>query len=149
MGKRPRMEVDIYRGDSEAAKGLHVDNEGYVHVYTDGSCENNGKTGARGGYGVWWADGHGLNKGEAATRATNNAAEIEAVTEAVRIARSLSILKLKVLTDSKFVIQSVTEWMSNWKRNGWMTSKNEAVKNRTEFEELDRVLNASPGKYYK
>lgn len=40
--------------------GFEVDQNGYVHVYTDGACENNGKVGARAGIGVWFADNHPL-----------------------------------------------------------------------------------------
>lgn len=34
------------------------DNDGYVHVYTDGSCENNGRPNAIAGYGVYFGEGH-------------------------------------------------------------------------------------------
>lgn len=37
-----------------------VDDEGFVHVYTDGSCEGNGKKGAIAGLGVYFAEGHAL-----------------------------------------------------------------------------------------
>lgn len=37
-----------------------VDDDGYVHVYTDGSCENNGKRNALAGLGVYFGEGHPL-----------------------------------------------------------------------------------------
>lgn len=40
--------------------GFEVDQNGYVHVYTDGACENNGRVGAKAGIGVWFADHHPL-----------------------------------------------------------------------------------------
>jgi hypothetical protein len=40
--------------------GFETDENGYVHVYTDGACENNGRVGARAGIGVWFADNHPL-----------------------------------------------------------------------------------------
>jgi len=40
--------------------GFEVDQNGYVHVYTDGACENNGRAGAKAGIGVWFADHHPL-----------------------------------------------------------------------------------------
>jgi hypothetical protein len=40
--------------------GFEVDQNGYVHVYTDGACENNGRAGARAGIGIWFADDHPL-----------------------------------------------------------------------------------------
>lgn len=120
--------------------GLLTDTDGYVHVYTDGSCEFNGQARARAGYGVWWADGHALNRGEAASRPTNNVGEIEAATEAIVLARSAGIKKLKLHTDSMFVINCVTQWMDGWKKNGWITSKKEPVKNKMELEHLDAAL---------
>lgn len=36
------------------------DDEGYVHVYTDGSCENNGRANAVAGFGVYFSEGHPL-----------------------------------------------------------------------------------------
>lgn len=36
------------------------DVEGFVHVYTDGSCEGNGMKGAIAGLGVYFAEGHAL-----------------------------------------------------------------------------------------
>lgn len=36
------------------------DHEGYVQVYTDGACENNGNPNAAAGYGVYWGEGHAL-----------------------------------------------------------------------------------------
>lgn len=36
------------------------DRDGYVHVYTDGACENNGKPTAVAGLGVYFGEGHAL-----------------------------------------------------------------------------------------
>ena len=140
-GKRPRPSEATPGAALTQENGLHTDQEGYVHVYTDGSCENNGRSGARAGYGIWWADNHPLNRGEAAAKPTNNAAEIEAACQAVRLATKAGISRLKIFTDSKFTIQCVTSWMPSWKRNGWKTAKNEPVKNQRELEELDCALN--------
>lgn len=39
---------------------FYEDNDGFVHVYTDGSCENNGRANAIAGYGVYFGEGHKL-----------------------------------------------------------------------------------------
>lgn len=39
---------------------FYEDDDGYVHVYTDGSCENNGRPNAIAGYGVYFGEGHKL-----------------------------------------------------------------------------------------
>jgi hypothetical protein len=48
-----------YENDSKSS-GFEMDTNGYVHVYTDGACANNGRVGARAGIGVWFADNHPL-----------------------------------------------------------------------------------------
>jgi len=125
-------------------KGFHVDEDGFIHVYTDGACSKNGQIGAKAGYGIWWAKDHELNQSEVADRNTNNAAEIQAVTETIKLAKLHDMKKILVHTDSNFLIDCVTKWMKNWKKNGWMTAKKEPVKNRVELEALDEALEMSP-----
>lgn len=87
-------------------------NDDYVHVYTDGACSSNGRSGARAGLGVYWGDGHPLNVSEPVSgRATNNTGEIQAATRAIRQAQEHGVEKLAINTDSKFLIKSATEWM--------------------------------------
>jgi hypothetical protein len=45
--------------------GFNVDDDGFVHVYTDGACSDNGKGSlSKAGIGVWWSDDHPLNLSE-------------------------------------------------------------------------------------
>ena len=46
---------------------------------------------------------------------------------------------LRVVSDSKFAIQCVEDWMPKWKRNGWKTTTGNVV-NRIDLEELDHTL---------
>lgn len=39
---------------------FYTDADNFVHVYTDGSCENNGRSNAIAGYGVYFGEGHKL-----------------------------------------------------------------------------------------
>ncbi|XP_068628807.1 ribonuclease H1-like [Battus philenor] len=118
------------------------DQDGYVQVYTDGACSSNGKNGARAGIGVYWADGHPLNVSEPVTgRATNNCGEIQAATCAMKLALQNGIKKLAINTDSQFLINSVTKWMSGWKAKGWKLRSGEPVKNETDFKALDKLQN--------
>ena len=152
-GKKRRLLVNddlkVKSPRIDEATGLHQDQDGFVHVYTDGSCEGNGTANTKAGYGIWWADNHSLNRGEAASKATNNAAEIEAITEAIKLATSFTIQKLKIHTDSKFAIQCITEWMPKWKKNNWMTAERKPVKNRIELEALDKAMKAAPGNAFR
>ncbi|XP_018361571.1 PREDICTED: ribonuclease H1-like isoform X2 [Trachymyrmex cornetzi] len=118
-----------------------VDEDGYVNVFTDGACSSNGYKNARAGIGVWFRDNHPLNVSEPVNgRPTNNMAEIQAVTVAVRQAKKAGIKKLKINTDSKFLISCITQWMPAWKRRGWKTVENKPVINKTELLEMEKEL---------
>ena len=65
--------------------------DGWVQVYTDGACLDNGTEAARAGVGVWWGPGH----------RTNNVAEIQAICLAITQAVHTNIRKLQINTDSR------------------------------------------------
>ncbi|XP_011345692.2 ribonuclease H1 isoform X2 [Ooceraea biroi] len=118
-----------------------MDEDGYVNVFTDGACSANGHKGARAGIGVWFQDDHPLNVSRPVEgRPTNNMAEIQAVTIAARQAKKAGIKKLKVNTDSKFLISCITQWMPRWKKRGWTTLNNKPVINKTELLEMEKEL---------
>ena len=109
----------------------------YPMVFTDGACINNGKKGAKGGYGVWWSSDDPLNlscrlKG----KQTNNRAEIAAIIAALKQALDQKYDRLVLCTDSKYVINSINLWSHKWKENGWMTEDGKPVKNKEDFIEL-------------
>uniref|UniRef100_A0A4Y0BGU0 Ribonuclease H1 n=1 Tax=Anopheles funestus TaxID=62324 RepID=A0A4Y0BGU0_ANOFN len=119
------------------------DDDGFVHVYTDGSCEGNGTTKAVAGLGVYFDEGHALNTSRPVSgRATNNCGEIQAASLAIRTAREHGIQQLTINTDSKFLIDSVTKWMTGWKKRNWTLASGGPVKNKTDFMELDSELKA-------
>ena len=67
-------------------------------------------------------------------RATNNNAEIEAATRAAEQAKEGGFEKIRIHTDSRFVIDCVTKWIGVWKRNGWRTHRKSPVVNRRELQ---------------
>lgn len=73
-------------------------------------------------------------------RATNNMAEIQAVTIAAKQAKKAGIKKLKINTDSKFLISCITQWMPSWKKRGWTTTENKPVINKKELLEMEEEL---------
>ncbi|XP_017837505.1 ribonuclease H1 [Drosophila busckii] len=118
-----------------------LDSGGYVIVYTDGSCLNNGRTNACAGFGVYFGDDHELNAAKPVLgRVTNNVGEIQAAIYAIKTALDLGIEKLSICTDSQFLINSITMWVPGWKRRGWRLKNNEPVKNVADFKELDELL---------
>ncbi|KAI8118958.1 ribonuclease H1 isoform X1 [Lucilia cuprina] len=118
-----------------------LDSEGYVIVYTDGSCFNNGQRNACAGYGVYFGDNHVLNAGKPVNgRVTNNVGEIQAAIYAIKAAKRLGITKLCISTDSQFLINSITLWIKGWKAKDWRLKNGDPVKNLTDFLELDSLL---------
>jgi ribonuclease HI len=112
-----------------------------AHIYTDGSCYNNGRKGARGGIGVYWGDGDSRNVSQPLVgRQTNNRAEIEGARYGIEQARNQGYSQVTVHTDSEFLVKGATEWMPRWKENGWQTYSGNTVKNESDFKALDRSM---------
>lgn len=107
-----------------------------VEIYTDGACRGNPGPGGWGA--VLRYNGHEktLHGGEAQT--TNNRMEMMAAIMAMESLTRPCIVKLT--TDSKYVMQGITEWMANWKRRGWKTATNQPVKNVDLWQRLDQAL---------
>ena len=104
-----------------------------VVIYTDGACRGNP---GPGGWGVvlrYQGNLKTLKGFDPET--TNNRMELTAVIEGLRaLTRSCEI---ELHTDSKYVMQGVNEWLSNWKRNGWKTAAKKPVKNIDLWQQLD------------
>ena len=49
--------------------------------------------------------------------------------------------KVQIFTDSKYVKSRITEWINNWKKNGWKTANKQKVKNKELWTELDLLTN--------
>lgn len=104
-----------------------------VVIYTDGACRGNP---GPGGWGAWlrYADHEReLFGGEAET--TNNRMELIAAIEGLS-ALSQSC-KVRLLTDSTYVMKGITEWMPNWKKRGWKTAAKKPVANADLWQRLD------------
>lgn len=119
------------------------DDEKFIHAYTDGSCENNGRRNASAGLGVYWGEGNKLNTAlPVRDRATNNSGEIQAATAAIKLAQSQGIQKLCINTDSQFLMMSVASWMPAWKERGWKLKDGKPVKNKEDFMELEKQMDS-------
>ncbi|CAO1430365.1 unnamed protein product [Diamesa serratosioi] len=135
--KPKETSVKMYKGQA-----FNEDKDGFVHVYTDGSCENNGSTKrAKAGLGVFFGVGSELNLAEPVKgRATNNVGEIQASIEAIKIAQRYDIKRLIIFTDSQFLIKSACIWMGKWKTKDWKLPTGKPVANKEDFVELDRLI---------
>ena len=109
-----------------------------LYAYTDGACSGNP---GPGGWGVLMRaidQGHvvkerELSGGEALT--TNNRMELMAAIAALEtLARPTGII---IVTDSAYVKNGITEWITDWKRKNWRTAAGPAVKNLDLWQRLD------------
>ena len=96
-----------------------------VEIYTDGACSGNPGPGGWGAYLIYGDKNKKISGFEKST--TNNRMEISAVIEALRNLKTPC--KINLYTDSKYVMQGITEWIKNWQRNNWKNSSNKPVKN--------------------
>ncbi|GAC1621744.1 MAG: ribonuclease HI [Nevskia sp.] len=104
-----------------------------VIVYTDGACRGNP---GPGGWGALLRAGShekALCGGEAPT--TNNRMELTGAIMALEALREPCAVRLH--TDSKYVMQGLTEWLPGWKKRGWKTADKKPVKNQDLWLRLD------------
>ena len=108
-----------------------------IRIYTDGSCLGNP------GNGGWAAI---IIEDEKKTRikgskkdTTNNQMELLAPIKALKKIPKGS--NVQIFTDSKYVKSGITEWIHNWKKNGWKTANKQPVKNKELWTELDLMTN--------
>lgn len=104
-----------------------------VFVYTDGSCLGNP---GPGGYGVVLKyKQHTKELAQGYAHTTNNRMELRAVIAALKALREPCIVNLT--TDSQYVKNGIESWILGWKRNGWLTSTKQPVKNADLWKALD------------
>ncbi len=106
-----------------------------VEAFTDGACSGNP---GPGGWGVLLRMGRHekeLFGGEPET--TNQRMELRAAIEALRALKRPC--RITIHSDSKYVVQGMTEWIHGWKRNGWKNAAKKPVANRELWQELDRL----------
>ncbi|KAG2748918.1 ribonuclease H-like protein, partial [Suillus brevipes Sb2] len=93
-------------------------------IFTDGSCTNNGKQNAKCGGGIWVAENHPMNRNISmpGTHHSNQIGELVAVLVALQTANPLT--PVKIITDSKYVINGLNFHLDNWENTGWINIAN-------------------------
>lgn len=107
-----------------------------VTIVTDGACKGN--PGPGGWAAILQAGGREKILSGAEALTTNNRMEMTAALEGLRALKRPSTVEL--LTDSRYLMDGITKWMPNWKRNGWRTADKKPVRNADLWMELDRVI---------
>ena len=107
-----------------------------VTIHTDGACSGNPGPGGWGAILQYRDAEKELHGGEPET--TNNRMELTAAIEALSALKRAAPVDL--YTDSKYLRDGVTQWIHNWKKNGWKTSSKKPVKNADLWQKLDDLL---------
>ena len=126
-----------------------------ITIYTDGACSGNP---GPGGWGCVILEGEPDNPskeiemsgGEKST--TNNRMELMAAIQSLsRVAQDseMAVNEVTLITDSQYVKNGITQWIFNWKKNGWKTANKQPVKNQDlwiKLDELTHTLNIKWGR---
>ena len=107
-----------------------------TEIYTDGACRGNP---GPGGWGVLLRhNGHEKTLYGAEAETTNNRMELMA---AIKGLESLTRpCRVRLTTDSQYVMKGIQEWMANWKKRGWKTAAKKPVKNQDLWIALDEAI---------
>jgi len=107
-----------------------------VEIYTDGACKGNPGPGGWGALMIYKGHRRELHGGEPQT--TNNRMELMAVIQALMALTRPC--RIKLTTDSKYVMQGMQQWLAGWKARGWKTANKQPVKNQDLWQQLDELV---------
>ena len=106
-----------------------------IELFTDGACKGNPGIGGWGALLRFGETEKRLHGGEKET--TNNRMELMAVIQGLEALKEPC--QVRITTDSKYVLQGMTEWLANWKRRNWQTAAKKPVLNADLWRRLDSV----------
>ena len=114
-----------------------------MEVFIDGACSSNGNDDkAKAGYGVYWGPDNPNNLSQripVQERETNNRAEQRAAIVTIQQAIKMEIPKVTIKSDSNIVVKGITNWIKNWKTNGWENASKDPVANKDLWVLLDQL----------
>jgi len=108
----------------------------HVVIHTDGACSGNPGPGGWGAILTFGDREKELRGGEPNT--TNNRMELMAAISALEALTRRSDVALYL--DSEYVRKGISQWIHNWKRNGWKTADKQPVKNAELWQHLDAAV---------
>ncbi len=106
-----------------------------IEIFTDGACRGNP---GPGGWGALLR--HGKHEKEllgSEPETTNNRMELMAAISGLEALKRPS--KVLLTTDSRYVMDGITQWLENWKKRGWKTAAKKPVKNEDLWRRLDQA----------
>ena len=108
----------------------------FVDIYTDGACSGNPGPGGWGALLVYQSREKEICGGEPDT--TNNRMELMAAIQALEALNRPS--RARVHTDSTYLRDGITQWITKWKENGWKTAAKKPVKNADLWQRLEEAV---------
>ena len=106
-----------------------------VNIYTDGACRGNPGIGGWGVYIEYGETTKELYGGDKLT--TNNKMELTAAIKGLEALNTKC--QVNLITDSKYVMDSINGWINGWKKNNWKNSQKKDVKNKDLWIQLDKL----------
>lgn len=103
-------------------------------IFCDGACKGNP---GPGGYAakIWYTHRDPVVVIGKAKNTTNNRMELQAAIVGLRAIQEVSVVEIN--TDSQYLKRGISEWIHNWKRNGWRAANGKPVKNQDLWKDLD------------
>ncbi|MBI5212067.1 MAG: ribonuclease HI [Nitrospirae bacterium] len=108
----------------------------FVEIYADGACSGNPGVGGFGA--ILRADGKEKEISGCEDMTTNNRMELMGVITALEALKKPC--RVKITTDSNYIVKGMNEWIKGWIKNNWKNSQKKDVLNRDLWE---RLLKAS------
>lgn len=108
-----------------------------VEIYTDGACSGNPGKGGWCAILLYGGREKVLAGGDPDT--TNNRMEVYAAIAGLTALKERCAVTL--YSDSAYLVNAIEQgWLNGWRRNGWVTSGKQAVKNKDLWERLYELL---------
>ena len=133
VGTMTRSQLDFYKPIQ-----VQSTNEKTLHLFTDGACSDNGKRGAKGGFGVHVYTKPSLDVSSPLLPnepQTNNRAELRAIQAALDLIDQYEVEWNKeysdysIWSDSEYSIHSLTKWAKGWRNNNWKKKDGGLIQN--------------------
>lgn len=122
-----------------------------LHIFVDGACSDNGKKGARGGYGVHVYGQPSLDVSRPlfpTEQQTNNRGELRAIQAALDLIDQHGWqTSCTIWSDSEYSINCLTKWSKGWASHGWKKRDGSLIQNldlvKPLYERLQRMPRVS------
>ena len=103
-----------------------------LNIFCDGSARNNGRAGAKAGYGVYITLNDAVVLRHSAPvpsnePQTNQRAELRALSFVLKYIHDGAHRQAIIYTDSQYAINCLTAWCAGWERKGWRKADNKPV----------------------